>query len=124
MNSEKTPRSVARLRAMLPYCGDLVHARWSGEACWSSLTGPWPSDGILAPEDAVHECDAGEVLLYAGEASEPELYFPYGANRFACCAGPLWGNPVLSIIERVENLAMLGKDVLWNGAHPIRIEII
>jgi hypothetical protein len=53
----------------------------------------------------------------------PELFIPYGTNRFACKAGPLQGNPVISIEDRLERLAGLGSEVLWQGARELRIEV-
>jgi len=116
------PRSCDRLVSLLPYRGNFVHARWSGQACWSPLSSVWPTGERIAPESAVAYPSPGEVLLYGGELSEPELYFPYGANRFACMAGPLAGNPVLIIEDRLTRLAELGRQILWRGAVDLHIE--
>lgn len=69
------------------------------------------------------EPKAGNVLLYAGELSEPELLIPYGTTRFACKAGLLEGNPVLTIDDPLSVLPELGRRVLWNGEAKIRIEM-
>jgi hypothetical protein len=107
---------------MLPYRGTVIHARWSGEALWSPLAGAWPAGQHLPPENATSEPKAGDVLLYAGELSEPELLIPYGTARFAGKAGSLEGNPVLTVNDPVSVLAELGCHVLWKGGTSVRIE--
>jgi hypothetical protein len=116
------PRSCDRLVSLLPYHGDLVHARWSGQSCWSPLGPIWPTGERLAPENAIAYPSRGEILLYGGELSEPELLFPYGPTRFASMAGPLAGNPVLLIEDRLARLAELGSQILWRGAVELLIE--
>jgi hypothetical protein len=117
------PKSCARLRALLPYRGVLLHARWSGEACWSPLAAAWPAGESLAEEAATRTATPGEVLLFAGEHSEPELFIAYGANRFACRAGPLAGNPVLRVEDGVARLAEMGRRRLFDGAGKIEIRL-
>ena len=34
---EVAPQTCAAFRALLPYRQQLIHARWSGEACWIPL---------------------------------------------------------------------------------------
>jgi hypothetical protein len=116
------PRSCECLMALLPYSGDLIHARWSGEALWSPLAAVLPADLILPAENPRSGTRPGEVLLYAGERSEPELLIVYGTSRFACKAGPLEGNPVLTIDGRLDRIRTLGRDVLWGGAMTLSIE--
>jgi hypothetical protein len=115
------PLSCERLLSLLPYRGEVVHARWSGEAVWSPLGPAWPQEEFLVEENATQCPKPGEILLYAGELSEPELLIPYGACRFASKAGPLRGNPVLLIEERTAELAALGVDVLRRGALKLNI---
>jgi hypothetical protein len=114
--------SCARLEALLPYAGKILHACWSGEACWAPLAPVWSSGSVLPPENATANPAPGEVLLFAGELSEPELLFPYGACHFASRAGPLVGNPVLSIEGDHGRLAEVGREMLWSGAMDLRIE--
>lgn len=47
------PVSCARLRALMPYYGDAIHARWSGEAVWSPLAAVWPAGTSLLAEHAI-----------------------------------------------------------------------
>jgi hypothetical protein len=47
----------------------------------------------------------------------------YGRSRFASMAGPLAGNPVLMIEDRLARLVELGLQILWRGAVDLRIEL-
>ncbi len=123
LRPELAPRSCEWLLGWLPYAGKVIHSRWSGEAMWSPLGATVPADLRLPPEHATGDPVPGEILLYAGEVSEPELLLVYGVSRFACKAGPLSGNPVLVIEERLDRLATLGRGVLWDGAMELRIEV-
>jgi hypothetical protein len=122
LRDDLAPRSCERLMAMLPYHGSAIHARWSGEALWSPLGSAWADGRHVPRENATCEPKAGEVLLYAGDLSEPELLIPYGPARFACKAGPLAGNPVLTIDESLPALAEMGRHVLWKGAVDFKIK--
>lgn len=123
LRRDLAPRSCECLVGLLPYAGKLIHARWSGEALWAPLAPVSPAVLSLAAEQLTEYPAPGEMLLYTGPLSEPELYFPYGMNRFACKAGPLQGNPVLTIEARIEHLAELGHLALWTGALELRIEV-
>lgn len=107
---------------LLPYHGTVIHARWSGEALWSPLAAAWPVGQHLPREYATFEPKTGDILLYAGDLSEPELLIPYGTSRFASKAGLLEGNPVLTLDDSFSGLAELGRRALWNGAMQFRIE--
>lgn len=88
------PHSCERLTEMPPCHGTVIHARWSGEALWSSLAAVWPAGLHLPHEHAICEPKAGDVLLYAGHLSELEFLIPYGTAGFSSKAGLLKGNPV------------------------------
>ncbi len=64
----------------------------------------------------------GQILLYPGGVSEVEILIPYGPTRFACKAGQLAGNHFLTIINGEEKLKIIGEQVLWEGALPVRFE--
>ena len=115
---ERAPQTCAAFRALLPWRGRIVHARWSGEACWVPAG---DLDLQVGAEAATADAKPGEILFYPGGISEPELFVPYGQVRFACNAGPLAGNPLLRITERLERLADVGRDILWSGARSIVI---
>ena len=116
------PMSCARLRALVPYQGDVIHARWSGEAIWSPLAAVWPPGTSLPPEHGIGSPQPGQVLLFAAEESEPEVLIAYGFCRFASRVGPLEGSPVLSIEDRLSELAWLGSRILWDGAKRLVIQ--
>ena|SRR5690349_19152364 len=113
---DAAPRTCARFRAMLPYRQRIIHVRWSGEACWIPLG---DLDLGLAPENHTSYPVPGQVLLYPGGISETELLLAYGAVRFASKVGQLAGNHFLTVVEGGEQLAALGKLVLWSGAQEI-----
>lgn len=116
---DAAPKSCATLLAALPLERSLLHARWSGECGWAPLGA---FGGRLEPENATRYPSPGQILLYAGDLSEPEILIAYGAAAFACKAGPLAGNHVLTVVEGAEQLAAIGKQLLWDGVQPITIE--
>lgn len=61
--------------------------------------------------------------MYPGGVSETEVLIPYGRTQFASKAGPLAGNHFLTIVSGAENLAELGRLMLWKGAQPILIDV-
>jgi Protein of unknown function (DUF3830) len=117
LEEEAAPQTVAAFRRLLPIESRLVHARWSGEACWIPFGG---LDVGIRPENATSYPAPGELLLYPGGVSETELLFPYGPTCFASRAGQLAGNHFATVVEGAEALADLGPKVLWEGAKPIR----
>jgi len=115
------PKTCAAFRKLLPYRQRIIHARWSGEACWIPL-----GDFRLGvgPENPTGDPAPGDILFYPGGISETEILLPYGIARFACKAGPLAGNHFLTIVEGRERLAEMGRLVLWEGAQEIAFEEI
>ena len=111
------PRTCARFRALLPYRERIIHVRWSGEACWIPLG---ELDLGIGFENHTSYPAPGQVLLYPGGFSETEILLGYGAVRFASKMGQLAGNHFLTIESGNENLAALGRLVLWEGAQDIR----
>ena len=104
---------------MLPFSGKLIHARWSGEACWIPL-GKF-NLGVAA-ENAISRPQPGQILFYPAAISETEILIPYGETRFCSSAGELAGNRILTITEGLDDLARLGKSTLWTGSCDIRID--
>lgn len=113
------PITCAEFRKLLPYRQKLIHARWSGEACWIPL-GDFKLD--VGFENHTSHPAPGQILFYPGGYSETEILFPYGATCFASKMGQLAGNHFLTIIEGQEHLAAVGKLVLWHGAQDIIFE--
>ncbi len=117
--SELSPNTCAAFRALLPYSQKIIHARWSGEACWVPLGA---FDLGVAAENATSRPKPGQLLFYPTGISETEILIPYGAARFDSVAGELAGNRFLTITDDLERLAQAGKDILWNGSRDIRFE--
>lgn len=115
------PRTCAEFCKLLPYRQKLIHARWSGEACWIPL-GEFKLE--IGFENHTSYPAPGEILFYPGGYSETEILFPYGATRFASKVGQLAGNHFLTILEGREHLRDVGQRVLWQGAQDITFETI
>jgi hypothetical protein len=111
------PVSRAWLLNRLPLEGTLLQARWSGEAGWSRLG----ANLRLEPENATTRPGPGQILLYAGDVSEPELLIPYGACAFAYQGGPLRGNHVVTLDQAPHELRTLGEILQSKGAQSLRI---
>jgi hypothetical protein len=118
LEEEAAPETVAAFRRLLPLESRLIHARWSGEACWI----PFGELDIGGPENATSYPAPGQILFYPGGVSETEILFPYGPTAFASKAGALAGNHFATVLEGVDALGDLGRKVLWEGAQPIRFE--
>ncbi len=113
---DAAPDTVARFRALMPYTQKIIHVRWSGEACWIPLG---ELDLGLRHENATTYPAPGQILLYPGGLSETEILLAYGSVNFASKLGQLAGNHFMTITGGQENLAALGRLVLWQGAQDI-----
>jgi uncharacterized protein DUF3830 len=120
MEEQAAPRTCAAFRGLLPYHQKIIHARWSGEACWIPL-----GDFALGVgyENHTSHPAPGELLWYPGGFSETELLFPYGAAMFASKLGQLAGNHFLTVVEGREQLREMGRMVLWEGAQDIVFQL-
>jgi hypothetical protein len=118
--TEAAPRTVAAFRDLLPYGERVIHVRWSGEACWIPLG---DKDFGLPYENATSHPHPGQMILYPGGVSETEILVAYGPVAFASKAGPLAGNHFLTITDKLDTLAELGRGTLWTGAKPIRFRL-
>ena len=115
------PRTCAAFALMLPYRAQLIHVRWSGEACWIPLG---DLDLGLGYENATSYPAPGQLLLYPGGVSETEILLAYGSVRFASKVGQLAGNHFLTIVAGIEQLPELGRLTLLQGAQPIAFEAL
>jgi hypothetical protein len=118
LESARSPQTTAKLLSMLPFRQKMVHARWSGEACWAPLGAMNFGVGF---ENATSFPAPGEILLYPGGLSETELLLPYGPTRFASKAGQLAGNHIITIVRELDKLAQIGRRILWHGAEDFEI---
>jgi hypothetical protein len=103
----------------MPFEGQIVHVRWSGEGVWIPLG---DRDFGVGYENHTSYPAPGEFIIYPGGISETEILLAYGGVRFASKVGQLAGNHFLTITKGRETLADLGKLCLWQGAQPILFE--
>lgn len=116
LERERAPDTCAAFLKMLPFRAQLVQARWSGEAAWIPLG---DRDFGIEAENQTSRPAPGEILLYPAGVSETEILFPYGETRFASRYGELSGNHFLTIVGAHEQLAEVGRRVLWSGAQDV-----
>jgi hypothetical protein len=121
LEESAAPVTCARFTRLLPFRQQIIHARWSGEACWIPLG---QLDLGVGYENHTSDPAPGELLFYPGGISEAEILFPYGSVRFASKVGQLAGNHFLSVVEGRDQLAAMGRMVLWQGAQDIVFEAI
>ena len=114
-----SPETCAAFRRLLPYSEKIIHARWSGEACWIPLG---TFDLAVGQENPTSRPKPGQILFHPAGISETEILLPYGATRFSSVAGELAGNHFLTIVDGLDRLARLGRDILWHGCRDIRFE--
>ena len=119
LEQDAAPISCAAFLALLPLERHLIHGRWSGESGWA----PLGDIGLALPEEnALHRPVPGQILLYAGELSEPEILVPYGLAAFGCKDGPLSGAHILTVTCGLDALPRIGHALLWDGAQKILFE--
>ncbi len=119
LERQHAPQTVAAFVARLPWKGQLIHARWSGEALWMPLGDTTLYEGY---ENATSYPAPGQVLWHPADMSEAELLIPYGPTRFASKAGQLAGNHFLTLDADSRELAEVGRAALWHGALDISFE--
>lgn len=115
---EAAPRTRMALRAWLPIRSRLIHCRWSGESTWVPFGDRRPDVGF---ENHTSHPSPGQLLIYTGDLSECEILFPYGACMFSSKLGQLAGNHFATLTSGQDQLAELGRRVLWEGAQDIEI---
>jgi hypothetical protein len=121
LEEANAPLTCAAFLQLLPYSQKIIHARWSGEACWIPLGEFQLGVGF---ENHTSHPSRGDILFYPGGYSETEILFPYGSACFASKMGQLAGNHFLTIVDGREQLAAMGKLVLWHGAQDILFEAV
>ncbi len=120
LESDRAPLTVRAFLARLPFEGQLLQARWSGEAGWMPLA---DYDLGVAHENATSYPAPGQVLWHPPGLSEAELLVPYGSTCFSSRVGQLAGNHFLTILDEHGGLAEVGRRLLQEGAQPIRFAL-
>ena len=115
---DAAPRTREALRAWLPIRSKLIHCKWSGESTWIPFGETRPDVGY---ENHTSHPAPGDLLIYIGDLSECEILFPYGACSFSSRVGQLAGNHFATVTTGFEQLAEMGRRVLWDGAQEIEI---
>ena len=113
---DRSPRTCEAFRAAMPFHGEIVHVRWSGEGVWIPLG---DRDFAVGYEDATSYPAPGQVLLYPKGRSETEILIAYGSVQFASKAGVLAGNHFATITSDLDKLREIGIATLWEGRKPI-----
>src|SRR4051812_14702682 len=119
LETDAAPKTCAAFVAALPFRGKLLQARWSGEAAWIPLGDR--NFGVSFENHTSHPLP-GQILLYPGGYSETEILVPYGSTMFASKLGQLAGNHFATVVAGREQLAELGRRVLWEGAQDVVID--
>ena len=119
LEEERAPQTCAAFRRVMPYAGQLVHVRWSGEGVWIPLG---DTDFGVGYENHTSFPAPGQIILYPGGISETEILLAYGGVHFKSRMGQLAGNHFITLTSGLENLMALGNAILWAGAHDIRFE--
>lgn len=117
---EAAPKTCAAFRAAMPFQGQIVHVRWSGEGVWIPLG---DRDFGVAYENHTSHPAPGQIILYPGGISETEILLAYGGVDFSSKMGQLAGNHFITLTSGHENLMKLGNLVLWEGAKPISFRL-
>jgi hypothetical protein len=116
LEADLAPVTCEVFTNLLPYKQKLIHARWSGEACWI----PLGSENFNIPfENHTSHPAPGQLLFYPGGFGETEILLPYGGVTFASKVGQLAGNHFLTVTEGLEMLPEIGRKALWEGAQDI-----
>jgi len=119
LETDAAPETCKAFAAAMPYSGELVHVRWSGEGIWIPLG---DFDFGVGYENHTSHPAPGQFILYPGGISETEILLAYGGVDFSSKMGQLAGNHFITIISGHEFLMELGNLVLWKGAQPISFE--
>lgn len=120
LEEKAAPLTCAAFKRLLPYEGQIVHVRWSGEGVWIPLG---ETDFGVSYENHTSHLAPGHIILYPGGISETEILLAYGGVDFSSKMGQLAGNHFITLTSGLEQLKEMGNAVLWKGAHPIRFEL-
>ena len=116
LETEAAPKTCAAFEAAMPFLGQLVHVRWSGEGVWIPLG---DRDFGVSYENHTSHPAPGQIILYPSGISETEILLAYGGVDFSSKMGQLAGNHFITLTSGYENLIKLGNLILWEGAKNI-----
>ena len=116
LETEAAPKTCAAFESAMPFLGQLVHVRWSGEGVWIPLG---DRDFGVGYENHTSHPAPGQIILYPSGISETEILLAYGGVDFSSKMGQLAGNHFITLTSGHENLMKLGNLILWEGAKDI-----
>lgn len=119
LEKELAPNTCAAFEKLMPFIGQLVHVRWSGEGIWIPLG---DMDFGVNYENHTSHPAPGQIILYPGGISETEILLAYGGVDFSSKMGQLAGNHFITLTDGLDNLMELGNTVLWKGAQNVRFD--
>ncbi|PWJ21862.1 DUF3830 family protein [Jannaschia seohaensis] len=119
LERDAAPQTCAAFERAMPFLGQIVHVRWSGEGVWIPLG---DRDFGVGYENHTSHPAPGHIILYPGGISETEILLAYGGVDFSSKMGQLAGNHFITLTSGLENLMALGNRVLWEGAQDIRFD--
>ena len=119
LEKELAPNTCVAFEKLMPFIGQLVHVRWSGEGIWIPLG---DMDFGVGYENHTSHPAPGQIILYPGGISETEILLAYGGVDFSSKMGQLAGNHFITLLDGLENLMELGNTVLWKGAQSVRFD--
>ena len=121
LETELAPKTCAAFEKKMPFIGQLVHVRWSGEGIWIPLGEM--NFGVDYENHTSHPAP-GQIILYPGGISETEILLAYGGVDFSSKMGQLAGNHFITLTTGQENLMNLGNTILWKGAQDVRFDYV
>jgi hypothetical protein len=116
LEDKLAPLTSKAFASLLPYKQKIIHARWSGEACWIPLGS---KKFNIQMENLTSYPAPGQFIFYPGGFSETEILLAYGGVCFASKVGQLAGNHFLTLTQGLEMLPEVGRKVLWEGAQDV-----
>lgn len=120
LETAKAPQTCKAFLDRMPFSGNIVHVRWSGEGVWIPL-GDY-NFGVGYENHTSHPAP-GQFILYPGGISETEILLAYGGVDFSSKMGQLAGNHFITLTSNLENLPEIGRKALWEGAQTISFEV-
>jgi Protein of unknown function (DUF3830) len=123
---DAAPNTVAGIRKLLPVASKLILAPWCGEAGKVDMSKSGFEMGGYTEhetfENHTHHPAPGELLMYPGGYSVLEILFALGPAIFASRLGYLTGNHFATLEHGRENMAELGRRLIWEGAQEVMFE--
>lgn len=116
LHEEAAPKTCKALLKLLPFEGEILHARWCGEAIFIPVE-QMPS---LELENQTVYPSRGDLIYYPGKDSIKEILVAYGACHMWSRIGPLPSNHFATIRD-VDRLMQIGRRIHREGAKRVTL---